>query len=126
MPLMWNHKISHLLGKNFNLSKLTLKSNLSWFKNKPDQLVMIDNVFKEQQQLGIIERIDDIHTFIKDHPEASFLPHMSVFRLRETPQNVELCFCQICVKKMGPCKIPIAITRQCYKVPVLIIKLLYL
>ena len=38
MPLMWNHKISHLLGKNFNLSKMILKSNLSRLKNKPDQI----------------------------------------------------------------------------------------
>ena len=67
---MWIHKISHLLGKNFNLSRTILKPNLSRLKNKPEQVHMIDNIFREQQQLGIIDRIDDIYSFMNDHPEA--------------------------------------------------------
>ena len=92
MPLMWNHKISHLLGKNFNLSRMILKSNLSKLKNKSEQVQMIDDVFREQQQLGIIERIDDIYSFMNDHPEASFLPHMPVFRLDRDTTKCRVVF----------------------------------
>ena len=35
---------------------------------------------KEQESLGIIERINDLDQYLKDHPSHSFLAHMAVFR----------------------------------------------
>ena len=85
MPLLWNHKVSHLLGKNFNLSKQILFSNLRRYKTKPECLQLIDNVIREQTQMGIIEQIPDLNSFLDEHPECSFLPHMGVFKMnRET------------------------------------------
>ena len=37
MPLLWNSKVSHLLGKNFNLSIIILKSNLKKIAEKSYQ-----------------------------------------------------------------------------------------
>ena len=79
MPIMWNAKICHRLGQNYVLSKQILNSNLKKLK-KTDKLKLYDEVFREQEREGIIERIDDIHSFIRDHPEHSFMPHMAVFK----------------------------------------------
>ncbi|XP_068203563.1 uncharacterized protein [Palaemon carinicauda] len=99
MPLMWNNKISHLLGKNFNLSRMILKSNLTRMKNKPEHLKMVNDVFKEQQNLGIIEKIEDINSFINEHPEASFLPHMPVFKMaRDTTKCRVVFLSNLCEK----------------------------
>ncbi|XP_068247877.1 uncharacterized protein [Palaemon carinicauda] len=99
MPLMWNNKISHLLGKNFNLSRMILKSNLTRMKNKPEHLKMVNDLFKEQQNLGIIEKIEDINSFINEHPEASFLPHMPVFKMaRDTTKCRVVFLSNLCEK----------------------------
>ena len=85
MPLLWNSKVAHLLGKNKELAMAILNSNLKKLKGKPDQLKLMDESFKEQERLGIIERIDNLEQFLREHPEHSFLPHMGVFKLdRET------------------------------------------
>lgn len=85
VPLLWNGKISHLLAKNQNLSKQILKSNFKRYHKKKDCLKMIDDVFKEQQKLGIIEKIQNLPNFLEEHPNYSFLPHMPVFNFeRET------------------------------------------
>ncbi|XP_068229545.1 uncharacterized protein [Palaemon carinicauda] len=99
MPLMWNNKISHLLGKNFNLSRMIKRSNLTRIKNKPEHLKMVNDVFKEQQNLGIIEKIEDINSFINEHPEASFLPHMPVFKMtRDTTKCRVVFLSNLCEK----------------------------
>lgn len=36
MPLLWNSKVSHLLGVNFNLSCKILKSNFKKFTKIPE------------------------------------------------------------------------------------------
>ena len=49
---------------------------------------MIDKVFREQQSLGIIEKIPDLDKFIELHPECSFLAHLPVFKLdRDTTKT---------------------------------------
>ena len=81
MPLMWKTSNSHLLGQNLNLSKSILKSNLKKFQKNPEHLKLADNVFKEQLELGIIEKIPNMNQFLNEHPESSFLAHMCVFKL---------------------------------------------
>ncbi len=80
MPLMWNGKVSHLLGENFNLSIQILNSNFKRLSKNKERLMMVDKVFKEQEELGIIERIDNLNHFREEHPQHSFLPHMPVFK----------------------------------------------
>ena len=80
MPLLWNSSNSHLLGKNFNLSKVILQSNFKKFKKNKDLINVVDQTFKEQESLGIIEKIENLNEFLSEHPECSFLPHMSVLK----------------------------------------------
>ena len=80
MPILWNSSASHCLGRNFNLAKQVLMSNLKKLRKHPEYLQMTNDVFVEQEQLGIIERIPNLNQFLEEHPSHSFLPHMSVLR----------------------------------------------
>ena len=91
MPLPWNPECSHLLGRNFNLSKQILFSNLKKL-NKDNKLSMYNDVFKEQERLGIIERIEDVNGYINNHPDCSFLPHMGVYRMSKETTKVRVVF----------------------------------
>ena len=91
-PLLWNSDVAHLLGKNFNLSKSILLSNLRKLKDKPEFLHLMDDVFKEQVELGIIERISDLDEFMTINPSHSFLPHMGVFKLKRETTKCRIVF----------------------------------
>ena len=85
MPLLWNSKFCHLLGTNFKLAKLILKSNLKRLKKNPIKLKLMDETIKEQEKMGIVARIDNLDQFLSENPSHSFLPHMGVFKMdRET------------------------------------------
>ena len=81
MPLMWNTHVSDRLANNYALSKAVLKSNLAKLSKSPKKLQMYDQVIKEQEALGVIERVDHIESYIREHPTCSFLCHMGVFRM---------------------------------------------
>ena len=83
MPLLWNPNVKHLLGNNENLAKQILKTNFKKLSRDPEKLKLTDNVFKEHEQLGVIEKIENIDTFKHENPNYSFLPHMSVFRMNK-------------------------------------------
>ena len=42
---------------------------------------MYDEVFLEQKNAGIIEKIEDIESFKTSHPEHSSLPHMGIYKM---------------------------------------------
>ena len=42
---------------------------------------MVKEVFKEQENLGIIERIEDLIGFMNEHPEFLFLHHVAIFKM---------------------------------------------
>ncbi|XP_068231971.1 uncharacterized protein [Palaemon carinicauda] len=85
MPLLWNEKSCHLLGRNFNLAKAVLRSNTRKLQRNKANLELMNENFKEQAKLGIIERVPNLERYMDEHPECSFLAHMGVFRLdRET------------------------------------------
>ena len=91
MPLPWNPNCKHLLAKNFNLSKQILYST----KNKllkDDKIKLYDNVFKEQQHLGIIERINNVEAYMAANPDCSFLPHMGIFKLNRETTKVRVVY----------------------------------
>lgn len=102
MPLLWNSKVAHLLGRNTNLAKKILQSNLRKLSKIPNGLSMTDRVFKEQEESGIIERICNLEQFIEEHPTCSFLPHMSVFRPdKETTKCRVVYLSNLCEKKFN-------------------------
>ena len=56
MPLPWRYEALHLLGSNFTLAKIILNSQHRKYLKFPEKLAMIDEVFKQQEETGIIER----------------------------------------------------------------------
>ena len=76
-----------------------LYSNFNSLKNNKEKLSLIDNTIKEQCQLGIIEKINNVYDYLNNHPECSFLPNMPIFNLQRESIDVELCFLLIYVKE---------------------------
>jgi len=91
LPLLWNPRVKHLLGFNKRLSEAILASNLSKYKDG-DTLQLLDEVFKKQANTGIIERIDDIDSYISEHQNCSFLAHMPVFRPDSESTKIRVVF----------------------------------
>ena len=91
MPIPWNPDSKHLLGNNYYLSKKILYSNLDKLKRN-GVLSMYDDVLKEQEQMGIIERIEDVDRFRLDHPKCSFLPHMGVVKMNRDTTKVRIVY----------------------------------
>ena len=88
MPIPWNEKSVHSLGHNFKLAKKILDSGISKLKKDKTnvKLTLYDNIFKDQLEKGILHKIDNIDDFFKSHKkkDLSFLPHMGVFRDKES------------------------------------------
>lgn len=61
---------------------------------------MIDKVFKDQEQLGIIEKINNLEEFRKEFPAHSFIPHMSVIRTDRETTKCRIVYLSIYVKKI--------------------------
>ena len=91
VPLMWNAKISHRLGQNFGLSKKILQANVGKLE-RSDKLLAYDDVFREQEKMGVIDKIVHIDQFLEDHPESSFLPHMGVFKPDRDTTKIRVVF----------------------------------
>jgi len=101
MDLPWNPKCKHQLASNVNLSRKILQSNFRKLQ-KDNKLAAYNKVFMEQEELGIIERIEDIQTFIHSHPDHSFLPHMGVFRPGHESTKCRVVFLSnLCEKREG-------------------------
>ena len=102
MPLSWNERNSHLLSRNFNLSKQILNSSYKKLNKDQTKLDMYDAVFGEQLQLGIIEKIHNVEEFILLHPECSFLAHMAVYRMTNESTKCRVVFLSnLCERKGG-------------------------
>ena len=81
MPLMWDAAVVDRLANNFAISKAILRSNHQKLRKSPEKLEMYDDVIKDQLSKGIVRRVDDIASYVRDHPTCSFLPHMGIFRM---------------------------------------------
>ena len=81
MPLLWNGKIKHLFGNNFELAKNILMSNLRKYEKDPEKLNMIDDNILDLDSAGIVERIPNLSQLLEELPSVSFLGHMPIFRL---------------------------------------------
>ena len=97
MTLLWNEKASHLLGKNLKLSRKILQSNFKKLSKNPIYLKLMNNVLKEQEAEGIIERITNLDQYLQENPTCSFLPYMGDFRLgRETTKRRIVFLSNLC------------------------------
>ena len=92
MPLPWRSDTAHRLGSNFELAKQVLRSSTERLNKCPMKLKLIDDVFKEQERLGIIERVENVESFLLEHPEHSFLAHMPVFRPEKPSTPVRVVY----------------------------------
>ena len=102
MPLLWRTDVAHLLGRNYNLAKAILDSNFKKLIKKPSYMSLMDESFREQIKLGILEPIPDLQNFMQENPGYSFLPHMGVFRLkRETTKCRVVYLSNLCGNDSG-------------------------
>ena len=106
MPLPWNSKCKDNLGTNFNISKKILSSNLQKLKSK-DQLLQYDRVFREQEEMGIVQRIDDVDLYREQYKDCSFLPHMGIFRENKETTKLRIVYLSnLCEKsRHQPCAV---------------------
>ena len=91
MPLPWNDECKERLGTNFNLSKKILNSNRKKL-SKDGKLLLYDQVLKEQEELGIVQRIENIDAYMKANPEYSFIPHMAIFKMNKETTKVRVVY----------------------------------
>ena len=80
MPLLWNPQVADKLSQNQHLAFSILQSLKNKNKNKPEYLKSIDETFKKQEQLGIIEKIENPVQYKKEHPNFSYLPYMAIIK----------------------------------------------
>ena len=92
MPLPWNNKNAHLLSNNYFLARKVLESNFQKLNCDQAKLKMYDDVFREQEELKVIERINNLDKFLLEHPEASFLAHTGVFRMSHESTKCRVVF----------------------------------
>ena len=85
MPLLWNHRMKHLLQSNTNLSKAVLLTNIDKLKKDPEKLKLYNETISKQIEAKTIEKIEDIDQYLEEHPTAAYIPHMGVYKMdRET------------------------------------------
>ena len=105
MPLLWNPKVAHLLGKNFNLARRVLESNLKRLNRVDGGLEMTDRVIEELKDLDIIEKIDNLELFERENPSCTYIPHMPVFRLdKESSPCTVVYLSNLCEQRKGNVK----------------------
>ena len=81
IPLLWDNRNAHLLGGNFGLASKILASSGRKLGKNPSNLKMYHDVIKDHESMGVLERIRDLDSFRREHPECGFIGHMGVFRM---------------------------------------------
>lgn len=79
MPLLWNCKVNHLLANNYNLAVKVLESSKKKL-TKTSNLALMNDAVKELEQIGAIERINNLSQYMEENPSCSFLAHMPVIK----------------------------------------------
>lgn len=81
-PIVWKEETKHNLANNFYLSKKVLDSNIKKLKSDTSKLQIYDKNLKDQEELGILERIPNTGEFLSSYSEdqISFLAHMGVWK----------------------------------------------
>ena len=67
-------------------------NNLKKLRKCPEKLKMVDSVFQDQLEQGIIERIPDLKDFLNNNPDHSFLGHMPIFKYQNDTTKFRIVF----------------------------------
>ena len=100
VDLPWNPECKDRLAKNNNLSRKILSSIFKKL-TKDNKLQLYDQVFKEQEDLGIIERIENVEQFLEDNPDFSFLPHMPVYKPERETTKIRIVYLSNLAEKLN-------------------------
>jgi len=73
------------------MPEVTTFSNAK-FKCKPEQLDIIDCLFQDQLELGVIERIPNLETSLHENPNGSLLFYMPVCKLSNETTKVRAVY----------------------------------
>ena len=99
VPIIWHQTNSKLLAKNFELCKKILYNVTSKLKKDLTKFKMVDEVINDQIKMDIIKPIDDLHKFLRENPDASFMPFMPIFKLEKSTSKCRLVYLSnICEK----------------------------
>jgi len=74
MPLSWKAELAPFLSSNRDLALAILKSNERKLRKDHAKLTMIDEVFKEQEAQGVIERVEE--DYLALNPCHSYIPRI--------------------------------------------------
>ena len=75
VQLPWKKGMRDKLQRDFHLSKAILQSTIKRLEGEPGMLKAYDNVFKDYERRGFIEKVDPSRLF---EPGVHFLPHHGV------------------------------------------------
>lgn len=92
VPLLWNGSVAHHLSKNEGLAKAVLSTTGKKLRKNPELLKLVDETLREQENVGIIERVFNIESFKKEYPQYSFLAHMPIFRLEKSTSKCRVVY----------------------------------
>ena len=92
----WRSSSPNELKTNFGLAYGRLKSLLKQLKDRPEILVNYDKVIKQQEELGVVEKIDeldDVNPRTGDNGQKiHYLPHHAVFKSQSSTTKLRIVF----------------------------------
>src|SRR5215469_13995143 len=71
LPCLWDEKVKHLLPNNYKLASNILKSNIKKLTRDSNKFEQYNNVFMEQLQSGIIEKVFNYNNEDKENGNKS-------------------------------------------------------
>ena len=77
--MLWS-PVAHKLPFNFSLARNILQGSIKKLQNSAEKLKQYDDVFRQQEESDIIEKINDVDDYIRNNNKISFLGHMAVYR----------------------------------------------
>ena len=92
VPILWNDRVKHLLGQNYYLAKSVLVSNMKKHVQSNVHMKLMQDSISELENLAIIERVDNIESFVEENPSCSFMAHMQIFKLSKESTKCRTVF----------------------------------
>ena len=74
------------------MAKVVLMSNKRKYRDRNEELFMMDAVFREQRETCIIKRVENLSKFLEEDPNYSFLPHIPVFQIDKESTKCRMFF----------------------------------
>ena len=103
MPLLFNAKLKHLLPDNYYLAQMILKTLYKKYRDKPEQMALMDEAIKDLKSRGIVEKVHNVEQVRKEDPSCSFLGHKPVFKPDKASTKCRIVFLSNkCAKRDHP------------------------